>query len=325
MKLPTWQPRDRQMSERRHYDPPALWYAVILGSVVIHLSAFGILRLLIMGGLIGTPSATKLIPIDVIAMATPAAGIASSKPNATSATRLPPKTVTKATPKPTTKSNQTQNRPNTSTDSPTRTKTPPVATKQPAANIKKSPTANPSKPSEKVQPQTKPNTPTTINNQPVAGTNNQPSTTKSPNSPSPTNSPTNKPTPNSQSGGGFIATFDNLTPSATIDIPNPDQDNDKLATLLDDKKQLSAEDLKQLGISLNQDLKLKVGVVVETDGTATVIEKQVVVEQGSISQEKAVALAQKIISQLRFTPTLGNGKPKPGNYNLQLKISPAQT
>ncbi len=318
MKLSIWQPRNRQMSERRHYDPPALWYAVTLGSVFIHLSAFGILRLLLMAGLIGTSSATKLIPIDVIAMATPAAGIASPKsnpsipPNNTSTTQLPPKTTSK----PTTRNNQAQNRQNASTSSPTRTKTQAGATKQPAANTKKSPTVNSSKPPGKVPPKTKPNTPT--------GKNNQPGTaTTTPKSPSPNNSPTNKPTPNSQSGGGFIATFNNLAPSATIDIPNPDKDNDKLATLLDDKKQLSAEDLKQLGISSNQNLKLKVSVVVETDGTATVWKEQVVVESGSISKEKAVALANKIISQLRFNPTLGNGKPKPGNYNLQLTIRPA--
>ncbi|MGB5962728.1 MAG: hypothetical protein WBG73_18970 [Coleofasciculaceae cyanobacterium] len=308
MKLPTLQPRDRQ-SERRHYDPPALWYAVILGSVVFHLSAFGMLRLLMVGGLIGTPSATKLIPIDIIAMATPTAGIASSKPN----TKLPQKTTVKPTKKP------TASKP-TTTSSPTRTNTQTGATKQPAVNTKKSPAPISSKPSEKLQPKTKPTTPTGKNNQPTTNTNNQPATT-TPTSPSPTK-PTSNTTPNPQPAGGFVATFNNLTPSATIDIPNPDKDNDKLATLLDEKKQLSAEDLKQLGISLNQNLKLKVGVVVETDGTATVVDKQVVVEQGSISQEKAVALANKIISQLRFTPTFGNGKPKLANYNLQLKIFP---
>ncbi|MEO8890525.1 MAG: hypothetical protein ABI417_03155 [Coleofasciculaceae cyanobacterium] len=302
MKLPTWQPPDRQ-SERRHYDPPALWYAVILGSVFIHLSAFGILRLLVIGGLIGTPSATRLIPIDVIAMA-------SSKPNATSATRLPPKTT--ATTKNPTASNPTQNRKPTATSSPTRTKTQSGVTKQPVVNTKKSPIVNSSKPPGKVPPKTKPSTAT--------GKNNQPATT-TPNPPSPTK-PTSNPTPNPQPAGGFIATFNNLAPSATIDIPNPENDNDKLATLLDDKKQVSVEDLKQLGISTNQNLKLKVGVVVETDGTATVVDKQVIVEQGSISQEKAVALANKIISQLRFTPTFGNGKPKLGNYNLQLTILP---
>lgn len=310
MKLPTWQPPDRQ-SERRHYDPPALWYAVILGSVFIHLSAFGILRLLVIGGLIGTPSATRLIPIDVIAMA-------SSKPNATSATRLPPKTT--ATTKNPTASNPTQNRKPTATSSPTSTKTQSGVTKKPVVNTKKSPIVNSSKPPGKVPPKTKPSTATGKNNQPATNTNNQPATT-TPNPPSPSK-PTSNPTPNPQPAGGFIATFNNLAPSATIDIPNPEKDNDKLATLLDDKKQVSAEDLKQLGISTNQNLKLKVGVVVETDGTATVVDKQVIVEQGSISQGKAAALANKIISQLRFTPTFGNGKPKLGNYNLQLTILP---
>lgn len=318
MKLPTWQLRDHQ-SERRHYDPPALWYAVILGSVAIHVSAFGILRLLVMAGLVGTPSATKLIPIDVIAMATPAA----SKPTTTSTTKLPATT---------TASKQTPNRkPTSSTSSPNRTKTQTGTTKKNATKTKNSSTVNSSKSSGKVPPKTKPNTPTGKNNQPSTGKNNQPGTaTTTPNSPSPANSPTNKPTPNSPSGGGFIATFNNLVPSATVDIPNIDKDNIKFATLLDDKKQLSAEDLKQLGISLEQILILKVGVLVETDGTATVPddiatvkEKLVVVLQGSISHEKAVALAKKISSQLRFTPTVVNGQPKPANYNLQLKISPA--
>lgn len=313
MKLPIWQPRDRQMSERRHYDPPALWYAVILGSVVIHLSAFGMLRLLMMAGLIGTPSATKLIPIDVIAMATPAAGIASRQP----------KTTAKPTKNPTASSNPTQNRKTASTSSPIRNKSQAGTTKPPAANTRKSPVSNSSKPSGKLPTNTKPNPSTGTNKQPSTGKNNQSGTT-TPNSPSPTNKPTNKPTPNPQSGGGFIATVNNLAPISTgTDILNPGRDNDKLATLLNGNKQLSAEDLKQLGISLNQDLKLKVGVVVEIDGTATVMEKQVVVELGSISQEKAVAIAKKIIQQLRFNPTLGSdNQPKQGNYNLRLKISP---
>lgn len=326
MKLPTWQPHDRQ-SERRHYDPPALWYAVILGSIIFHLSAFGILRLLMIGGLIGTPSATKLIPINVIAMATPAADIASSQPKATSATQLPPKTTAKPT-KNSTASNPTQNRKPIATSSPTFTKTQTGATKQAAVNTKKSPVPISSKPSGKLQPKTptdKENQPNNTNKQPATATpttnTNKPPSTAIPNPPSPTK-PTSQPTPNPQPAGGFVAIFNNLTPRATIDIPNPDNDNDKLATLLDDKKQLSAEDLKQLGISTNQNLKLKVGVVVETDGTATVVNEQVVVEQGSISKEKAVALANKIISQLRFTPTFGNGKPKLGNYNLQLTIFP---
>lgn len=316
MKLPIWQPRDHQ-SERRHYDPPALWYAVILGSVAIHLSAFGILRLLVMAGLVGTPSASKLIPIDVIAMATPAAGIASSKPSTTSTTKLPATTTAKPTKNSTTASKQTSNRkPTSSTSSPNRTKTQTGTTKQPATNTKNSSTVNSSKPSGKVPPKTKPNTPTGKNNQ-------QRTATTTPNSPSPTNSPTTKPTSNPQSVGGFIAYAENFV--ANSNVPNPiDPVNDKLATLLDEKKQLSAEDLKQLGISLEQNLKLKVEVIVEIDGTATVWDdEQVVVEFGSISQEKAVDLAKKIIQKLRFTPTLGNGKPKRGNYNLELKISPA--
>jgi hypothetical protein len=319
MKPPIGQPRDRQMSERRHYDPPALWYAVVLSSVVIHLSAFGIVRLLLMAGLVGTSSATKLIPIDVIAMATPAAGIASPKfnpsipPNNTSTTQLPPK----ATSKPTTRNNQDQNRKTASTSSPTRTKTQTGATKQPAVNTKKSPTSNSSKPSGKVPSKTKPSTPT--------GKNNQPGTaTATPNSPSPIGTPSNKPTPNSQSEGGFIALPGKLAliPSKT-DILHPGNPNynDELAELLNGNKQLSSADLKQLGISLNRDIELKVELVVKTDGTAEVFSVSVVT--GSLSQDNALVIANKIVPQLLFKPTKMAGSFVYGNYSLPLIIRPA--
>ena len=325
MKLPTWQPRERQMSERRHYDPPTLWYAVILGSIVIHLSALGMLRLLLTTGLIGTPTATKLIPIDVIAMATPAAGIA---PNTKSTTRLPPKTTAKPTNQPVASNNSPQNRQNASTSSQTRKKSQTGTTKQPAANTKKSPASNSSNPSGKLPTNTKPNSSTGTNKPPSKGTNKPPGTT-TPNSPSPNKSPTIKPTPNPELGGGFTASAGRLAliNETTILHPGNPNYNDELAILLDGNKQLSAEDLKQLGISLNRDLELKVKLVVKTDGKAEVSPDSKVpsvqIVAGTNNQENAEAIANKIVPQLRFKPTKMAGSPVDANYYLPLNIRPA--
>lgn len=78
MALPTLKPTDRvYLPERHHTDPPALWIAVILGSVVIHVFAFWMLRLLLIGRVDGLVSGTTLMPVDVITVA----------PDATSSTQ----------------------------------------------------------------------------------------------------------------------------------------------------------------------------------------------------------------------------------------------
>ena len=312
MEPPILKPSDRaHLSERRHRDPPALWYTVILGSVIIHLCAFGVLRLLLMGGFVGMKSGKELIPIDVIAIA----------PNTTSANRLAPKTVATPTQKPKTRNNPTQNRkPASSTASATRTESQQRETKRPpAANTTKSTQSNSSqKPSGGVPPKTKPNLPT--------GNNNPSEPPASPtNSPSPTGSSPGTTPNNSKSGGGFIASPGNLAViSQGGDIFNGDpSDNDEAATLLDSNKQLSSQDLQELGITLDNDLELNLKVLIEVDGTAKVLSAQVV--RGSISGDKAVALANKIIPYWRFKPTTRTRKDNrvPRDYYLPLTVRPA--
>jgi len=316
MEPPILKPSDRaHLSERRHRDPPALWYTVILGSVVIHLCAFGVLRLLLMGGFVGMKSGKELIPIDVIAIA----------PNTTSANRLAAKTVATPTQKPKTRNNPTQNRkPASSTASATRTvsqqretKRPPAA--NPAQNSKKSPTSTSSPPpSGGNGPKTQSNS-ATGKNIPSATTTPASRPSDSTNS-SPSQTPTS-----SQSGASFSVVPGNLALIRGADMLDPSDPNNnvELATLLDAKKQPSGEDLKQLGMSLDKDLELKVTVVIETDGTAKVISAQEV--RGSISPEKAFALANKIIPYWRFKPTTEARKDNQiaANYDLPLTIRPA--
>lgn len=295
MKLPKWRSRE-QISERRHYDPPALWYAVILGSFAIHLSAFGMIQWLGIGGLIGRNSANELIPIDVVAAPT---------------SPLPPKTNSTPIQKPIKKGNQTP--PKTSpTPSPKGIKPQPSVKKTPVSTNKKNPTSNSNKPSVPVQPKTKP-TPT--------GKNNHSTTTPNPPSPSPNSSPA-KPSPSPQSEGG-ITVFPGklLRKQVTGDIQLPG--DSEPAILVDSSKQLSPKKLKQFGVSLERDLELKVGIIVETDGTASVELTQVEVVRGSISQDQAYELAYAIIPKWRFKPTQTPNGPIVGNYTLPLTIRAA--
>lgn len=104
--------------------------------------------------------------------------------------------------------------------------------------------------------------------------------------------------------------------------PGDPKYNDRLATLLEGNKKLSAEELKQLGIRLDKDLKLRVGVLVGTNGTATVIPNTTKVLSGNITAETAERLANKIIPQWKFQPTLQEGQAVLRNYDLPITISP---
>jgi hypothetical protein len=75
------------ISERRHADPPVLWGAVFLSSVVIHLSLFWLLRPSLLGRAPTNQATTAPIPIDLII--TQAPKTASSPPQRVSATSAP--------------------------------------------------------------------------------------------------------------------------------------------------------------------------------------------------------------------------------------------
>jgi len=335
MVLPSLRPSDRpQITERRHSDPPALWFAVILGSLAIHLCALGILRLLMMGNFLSLQSGKEIIPVDVIAIA----------PTKTP-TRLPPTTGSTATRnssslKPKNPSNLPQNRQSTSTSNPpsTRTDSPQASTPKlsPSPNVRRSPAAKPSpnqQPGEP-KPSTQPTPSSGNDNQSGSGTsssgsNNQSgSGTSSPN-PSPSTTSSSEQPASNPSRGASVSTPEQGSFSAIqakgalLKVDDPDS-GDKLATWLNGSTELSASELKQLGIDLQEDLELKVKVKILRTGEATVLANSTQVLGGTVRPDKAEQLATKIVSQWRFKPTLMAGKPVEYSYELPLAIRPNQ-
>jgi hypothetical protein len=100
--------------------------------------------------------------------------------------------------------------------------------------------------------------------------------------------------------------------------------NDRLATIKQSNSQFSSDDLASLGITLKSDLELKVAVVIEETGGATLLPDSTQVLRGDISADKAEQLAAKIIQQWSFNPTLMAGQPVSRDYSLQLTIRPNQ-
>ena len=335
MVLPSLRPSDRpQITERRHSDPPALWFAVILGSLAIHLCALGILRLLMMGNFLSLQSGKEIIPVDVIAIAP-----------AKTPTRLPPTTGSTATRnssslKPKNPSNLPQNRQSTSTSNPpsTRTDSPQASTPKlsPSPNVRRSPAAKPS-PNQQPggpKPSTQPTPSSGSDNQSGSGTsssgsdNQSGSGTSSPN-PSPSTTSSSEQPASNPSRGASVSTPEQGSFSAIqakgalLKVDDPDS-GDKLATWLNGSTELSAPELKQLGIDLQEDLELKVKVKILRTGEATVLANSTQVLGGTVRPDKAEQLATKIVSQWRFKPTLMAGKPVEYSYELPLAIRPNQ-
>ncbi|HEY9711040.1 MAG TPA: hypothetical protein V6D48_22730 [Oculatellaceae cyanobacterium] len=385
MVQPTLKPTDSlQMLERHHHDPPALWFAVTVGSFLIHLLAFGILRLLLMGGSQGLQARKAIVPVEVIVVArktTSTTQIAqqpravtttnptavnppirrkvnpSQNPSATRANQQPtkrspissqnkpsktpiqkpavkvsPSVKDRKSPVANSSSNQQpQPRPpSTNPVSPTDNTPKPNPYPNPSPSPKPNPYPNPS-PSPKPNPYPNPSPSPKPKPSPSPSPSPKPSPSPSPSpspqpspSPSPSPKPSPSPTPEPPTLGGSISLGQLGLFSNTSDILHPDDPkyNDRLATLLEGNRELSAEELKQLGIRLDRDLKLTVGLLVETNGTATVLPNTTKVQSGNITADVAERLAKKIIQQWKFQPTLMQGKEVPRAYYLPITISP---
>lgn len=337
------------MSERRHSDPPRLWVAVVLGSIVIHLGVFGVLRLVLMGRITTLEVRRELIPVEAIAQA----------PKATSSTRPTPTTVSSAsrdrsTVNTPTKPNQLPNRSAIRTDSP-QTRTQQGNKSGVSGTTKQSPSGNKvptgenssaTKPSQNQQPGKSTQKPSPVTN---PSQNKPPGTQKPPNkgtnpggsgnsgTPSPSNP---KPSPgsgngqnssNSQSRGARVSRPKNNefilvdNQSETLHPGDPNY-NDELASWLAGDTQLSGEELKQLGITLDGELKLQVKVLIETNGRGEVLPNTTKVLSGNVKPDKAEQLASKIIQQWKFKPTTMTRKdnPVPRAYYIPLTVEPIQ-
>ncbi len=324
MALPTERPTDYpQLPERRHSDHPALWVAVSLGSVLIHVFAFGMLRLLLMGEGLGLQPAKALIPVEVIPVA----------PKAKSPAQLTQTTRSVATRNPTsvnTPPRRTSTPSSTRTDSqptPTQKRSPatqPVQKPSPGTDTQSqlpspSPSQNPSPGTDTQNQSPSPNP--AQNPSPGTGTQNQSPSPNPAQNPSPGTTPQTPPVTNPQEGGGFNASLGELSLSGGNDIPDKGR---QCKTPNDNKKSFSQDELKQLGVNLDQVLVLNVVVVIETNGKAEVEPKFTEVVQGNISPDKAVQLATEVIKSWQFEPacTYMEGKPVPYPYYVKLTISP---
>jgi len=332
------------MSERRHSDPPMLWVSVVLGSIIIHLGVFGVLRLLLMGRITTLQVRREYIPVEAIAQV----------PKATSSTQPTSATVSSATRdrssvNSSTKPNRSAigtNSPQTGTQQGKQSGVSGTTKQSPAGN--KLPTGKNSsatKPSQNQQSGKSTQKPSPVSNP----SQNKPPGTQKPNKgmnpggsgSSGTSSPSNsKPSSgagngqnpsNSQSRGARVSRPKNNefilvdNQSETLHPGDPNY-NDELASWLAGDTQLSGEELKQLGITLDGKLKLQVKVLIETNGRGEVLPNTTKVLSGNVKPDKAEQLASKIIQQWKFKPTTMTRKdnPVPRAYYIPLTVEPIQ-
>lgn len=301
--------------ERRHCDPPSLWSAVGVGSFVIHLLSFWMLHLLLKGNFNAWLSDVELIPIDVVTL--PANATLPTQSNPTPGSTRQSRSVSTSTQQPSTQpgdrsttSSSTSSSPQTTSPSPSPQQEQPKPFQEESPTTKPSPNPTPSTNSQTPSPNTSPSpNPTPSNNPPT---------------PPPSDSPSPNPTPdnNSEQGSTFRANPGQLiVVNNDRDVINPSlEPGDKFAVLKSGNQQsFPTEELKALGINLDQNLVLKVNLLIETTGEANVLSTQV--QQGNIPIGKAEQLASKIIGQWKFEPTYMAGGAVPRDYSLTLTIS----
>ncbi|MFP4102150.1 hypothetical protein [Coleofasciculus sp.] len=300
--------------QRSHTDPPALWRTVIFSSVAIHLVGLGLLRLALLGRFQDWRLSQRLIPIEMIA-------IASNATMPTPATQSPPSPVSQKTPVKSPES-QPESAPQTNR-----------STKAIANNTQETPNPLPTTVSPPKSPNPTPTpSPTSTTFEGMGETPSpQPSeelpdtTTPSPSPiPSP-EEPTEPTSPDNQSRGGFIASINGLriVSSGGGSIINPQRNQgDQLAEIKQESQLISVDELTFLDIPLEEPVVLKVIVLITDMGKAEVIPDQTQVQQGTLSQEQATKLANQIIADWEFSPTYMANKPVYGSYSLTLEINP---
>lgn len=330
------------VNERHHSDPPGLWATVILSSLVIHLFAFGMLRLWLMVRLNSFQATRLFIPVDVIAEASEAQTPLQPTPGTTStSTPNPPPVNPPTNPVANTQSSSTSVRSNS----------------QPTTDKAASGTTNPSPPKGMPIAANSPTTKPTQNQFPGTATpnrsptpnpsNNQPSGTKIPptnpnssgNKANPTNGSTPSPSPrptastgssaeqnssNSKPGGGFMIALGRLEPVSNAQDVLHVNDGDKLATCPSDNRPLPKDNLTALGITLDKALLLKVEVLIDNRGKATLLRLPPQALPQNLSTVQAEQLAKTFVEQQQCTPTQMAGQPVYRDYNLTLTISPTQ-
>lgn len=357
MTLPNLKPTaNTSKSERHHFDPPGLWATVILSSFVIHLFVFGMLRLWLTLRFDNVLATQNFIPIDVIAVASEAKPPTQPSQTNASAANQNPSLANNSAKAPNQFPNNQSSSKSARTDSPqtgtqegvkregtkaTGNQSPPAQT---IPTVKESPTTTPSQnpspetsvqkpspspapnpspnnPSETQAPSTKPNSPSNPGNQ-----SNGSTTSPSP-SPSSPGSGDDQNSSAPQSGGIFISSTNQpelISNNNEVLYPNDPSSGDALATLLQGSTRLSGDELKQLGITVEREFEMKVVVLIDEKGSASL---QRVIPQGlpdNLSLDSVEQLASKGVAKLKFIPTKMAGGDVPRYYNLTLRIRPNQ-
>jgi hypothetical protein len=305
-----------QISQRRHTDPPALWRTVIFSSVAIHLVGLGLLRLALLGRFQDWRLSQRLIPIEMIA-------IASNATMPTPATQSPPSPVSQKTPAPSPES-QPESAPETNR---------PTQAQAIANTTQETPKPSPTKVSSPNSPNPTPNpSPTSPTPEGTGETPSPQPSEELPNpttpSPSPIPSPeesTEPTSPDNQSGGGFIPPINELIPVGQGGGSNIDPGRnlgDQFAKLQKQSQFISVDELTSLGITLEQPVVVKVVVLITDMGKAEVIPDQTQVQPRILTQGQATKLANQIIADWEFSPTYMAGSPVYGLYFLTLEIKP---
>ncbi|WP_446391855.1 hypothetical protein [Coleofasciculus sp. B1-GNL1-01] len=308
-----------QIPQRRHADPPALWRTVILSSVAIHLVGLGLLRLSLLGRFQDWRLSQRLIPVEMIA-------IASNATMPTPATQPPPSPVSRKTPAPSPESQQESapqtNRPTQAIANTTQETPQPSPTRvSPPNSPNPTPTPSPTSTTLEGMGETPP---PQSSEEPPNPTTPSPSPIPSP------EEPTEPTSPDNQSRGGFIASINGLriVSSGGGSIINPQNNpGDRLAEIQQESQPLSVDELTSLEMTLDQPVVLKVIVLINDRGKAEVIKAEVIpdktqVQQGTLRPEQATKLANQIIADWSFSPTYMAGKPVYGSYSLTLEIDP---
>jgi hypothetical protein len=355
MVLPkTNQAANAHSSERRHTDPPALWIGVTLSSVVIHLLAFGVLRLLFAGSLNSFKVSRELISVDLIAVAPKTTSSVQSvqTPGLVNPRNQTPRdTPTGRITAPLAESASNPSASRTDLRSPTA----PPAKRSPAAlpAPNQPPNNSSGSNSPNVSPQRYPNIPPSPDltdsssnqfpNKPPRPISDNSSSEQFPNKPprpnsddsssnpfpdnssgsnsgnsspgEPSNNPSDSTSSNPQQGGGFLASVVELR----LSVPDTDVPTQLAKPTVQQKKFASNDSAAQLVAKLDQPVVLQVLVRIDRNGTPSAQSAKVLEGSSNVDPNQ---LAQAIVQNWQFEPTRMEGGAVDQEYYLRLNINP---
>lgn len=325
-----------EASERRHTDPPALWIGVTLTSVVIHIFAFGLMRLLLGGTLTGFKLGRAIVPVDLIAVGsnstssiqpiqTPGSvNLRNQTPSGTTSRRATP-------PLDNSTSNSSASRTNSRSPIATPKERSPAPRPAPSQPRNNSPSSNsPNSASDRVpnvppQPNSDSSASDRVPNVPPEANSDNSSSDRGPNQPPESNSngsssgssnnqseSTSSDTP---SGGGFVASVADLR----LSFPDADVPTQLAKPRVQQKKFVSNDAVAKLVAQLNEPVVLEVLLRIDRNGTPKAQTAKVLQGNSSVDPTQ---LAEAIVQNWQFEPTQMEGSPVEQEYYLRLNINP---